>query len=125
MGARIVADDMAIGARLYTVDANESADPVEALADRLLGQIPFAGLMQPKEERPDYLVRRARETVADGVILIFQKFCEIFELDSPEVRERLKPENIPVLLLETDFADKTPGATRTRIEAFLEMINND
>lgn len=122
MGVRIVADDLAIGARLFTLNADENGDPIEALADRQLKQIPFAGLLQPIEERPDYLVRRVRETGAQGVIVLVLKFCEIFELDAPELRERLSREKIPALILEIDMVEAVTGPMRTRIEAFLEMI---
>lgn len=124
MGVRIVADDLAMGARLFTLIVEEEGDPVEALADRHLKQIPFAGFLQPAEDRPDFLVRRVRESGARGVIMLVLKFCEIFELDAPEVRERLVRENIPVLILETDTVETVSPAMRTRIEAFLEMLRH-
>jgi len=124
IGFRIVADDLATGARLYSVDVDETLPPLEALADRQLNNIPFVGLLQGPEDRPDFLIRRYTESEARGVIMMTQKFCEPFEIDAPEVRERLKGENIPVLTIETDYELSVPGALRTRLEAFLEMIEN-
>lgn len=123
-GLRIVADDLAIGGRLYAVDVDERMAPIEALADRQLRQIPFAGFLQPVEDRPDFLARRARETGAKGVIMLVLKFCEIFELDAPEVREKLLRERIPVLILETDMVATVTPMMRTRIEAFMEMLRH-
>ncbi len=124
MGVRIVADDLATGSRLYSVDVDENSPPIEALADRQLNNIPFVGLLQGPEDRPDFLLRRYSESGARGVIMMAQKFCEPFEIDTPEVRERLKGENIPVLTIETDYEPSASGALRTRIEAFLEMIKD-
>lgn len=124
MGAQIVGDDMAVGARLFAKDVDESGDVFEALAERQLNQIPFAGLLQPTEDRPDFLIRLVREKKADGVVLLTLKFCEIFELDAPEVRERLTKENMPTLVLETDIGETLSGPARTRLEAFLEMLQH-
>lgn len=124
MGGSVVGDDMAVGARLFARDVEESDDVFGALAKRQLNQIPFAGLLQPLEDRPDFLIRLARERKADGVILLTLKFCEIFELDAPEVRERLTKENISTLVLETDIGEALSGPARTRLEAFLEMLQH-
>ena len=37
--------------------------------------------------------------------------------------EALKAEGSPVLPLETDYEDSDAGQLRTRIEAFVEMLN--
>jgi len=124
LGARIVADDFATGSRLFAMDIDEEKGPIEAILDRQINNIPFVGLLQGPEDRPDFLVRRIKETQAVGAILMVHKFCEPFEIDAPEVRERLKREDIPVLVIETDFEPETGGALRTRIEAFLEMIGH-
>lgn len=124
LGARIVADDLVTGSRLFALDVDEKKPPMEALADRQINNIPFVGLLQGPVDRPDYLVRLAKETGAAGVILSVQKFCEPFEIDIPEVRERLKREGIPTLVIETDYEPVVSGALRTRIEAFLEMLRH-
>jgi len=124
LGARIVADDLATGARLFAMDLDEAKEPIEAIADRQINNMPFVGLLQGPEDRPDFLVRLAKENNAAGVILIMQKFCEPFEIDTPEVRERFSREKIPALVIETDYEPEVSGALRTRIEAFLEMIRN-
>ena len=38
--------------------------------------------------------------------------------------EALKAQGIPVLSLETDYEDSDAGQLRTRIEAFVEMLND-
>lgn len=124
MGAEVVADDMAVGARLFARDVEEHGDVFDALAKRQLNQIPFAGLFQSNDDRPDFLIRLAKDRKADGVILLTLKFCEIFEIDAPEVRERLSKEKIPTLVLETDIGDELSGPARTRLEAFLEMLQH-
>ena len=41
----------------------------------------------------------------------------------PRVAEALKAKGIPVLSLETDYEDSDAAQLRTRIEAFVEMLN--
>ena len=124
LGVSIVADDLATGARLFEIDAEENANPIKALTDRQMNNIPFVGLSQGQVDRPDFLARLVRDNNAAGIILSVQKFCEPFEIDVPEVSERLKKERIPLIVIETDYEDKVSGALRTRIEAFLEMIRH-
>lgn len=124
LGAKIVADDLVTGSRLFAVDLDEEKCPIEESADRQINNIPFVGLLQGPEDRSDFLVRTVKESGAKGILLSVQKFCEPFELDVPEIRERMKSEGIPALVIETDYEPEVPGALRTRIEAFLEMIRH-
>jgi benzoyl-CoA reductase/2-hydroxyglutaryl-CoA dehydratase subunit BcrC/BadD/HgdB len=57
---------------------------------------------------------------ARGVIGYTAKFCDPYIARLPGVRDALKREGIPFLLLEGDCTLRSIGQHRTRIEAFME-----
>jgi len=63
----------------------------------------------------------ARDYDVQGAIVIQQKFCDPHEFDIPPIRALLEKNDIPVLFLEFDLTIPA-GQFRTRIEAFLEML---
>ena len=68
------------------------------------------------------VVRMAREYQVDGVIDANLKFCTLYNVEKSAVAEALEAEGIPVLALETDYADNDAEQLRTRIGAFVEML---
>ena len=59
----------------------------------------------------------------DGVIDCSLKFCCLYDTEKFTVSRALKEAGIPVLSLETDYADTDAEQLRTRIGAFIEMLN--
>lgn len=124
-GAKVVWADLCNGDRPFTAeDAVEGADVpgiLEALATRYLERHPCAR-MSDAERRYRLLVERVKTSGARGVIYASLKFCDSYIYDFPLLRERLRKEGIPLLRLESDYADGHAGQLLTRVEAFLEMI---
>ncbi len=77
----------------------------------------------PNPGRIEDIIRLAKEYKADGVIDCSLKFCGLYDIEKKSVAEALKKEGIPLLQLETDYEDSDAGQLRTRIEAFVEMMN--
>ena len=77
----------------------------------------------PNPGRVEDIIRLAEEYHADGVIDCNLKFCGLYDIEKKTVAEALKEKGIPVLSLETDYEDSDAGQLRTRIEAFVEMLN--
>lgn len=59
----------------------------------------------------------------DGVIDCSLKFCGLYDIEKKSVAEALKAKGLPVLSLETDYEDSDAAQLRTRIGAFVEMLN--
>lgn len=53
---------------------------------------------------------------------IGQQFCQPYALESGPLKSALESENIPTLLVETDYSMEDAGQLATRIEAFVEML---
>lgn len=124
-GARVVWADLCNGDRPFTagvtVTGTERPQILRELAARYLERHPCAR-MADGERRYRLLVEKARERGARGVIYASLKFCDSYLYDFPRLRERLRREGIPVLRLESDYADGHAGQLLTRVEAFLEMM---
>lgn len=74
------------------------------------------------ENRFGYLRSFITEFKVNGAIFYIIRYCDTYELDAPDVRDYLKEQGIPVLVLEDEYNLATIGQLRTRIQAFLEMI---
>ena len=76
----------------------------------------------PNKERLDDIVRLAKEYQVSGVIHYNLQFCHTYANEAVLVEQTLEKEGIPLLRIETDYTDEDIGQLRTRIDAFLEMI---
>lgn len=123
-GARIVSDDLCTGSRLFAPIENGGGDRFLNLARGILGRPSCARTFSA--ERPGGLgndvATGAIKAGARGVIGYTAKFCDPYIARLPGVRDALKREGIPLLLLEGDCTLRSIGQHRTRIEAFIEMM---
>jgi benzoyl-CoA reductase/2-hydroxyglutaryl-CoA dehydratase subunit BcrC/BadD/HgdB len=123
-GARIVSDDLCTGSRLFAAIETGGADMLLNLARGILGRPSCARTFSA--ERPgslgDDVAAAAKDAGARGVIGYTAKFCDPYIARLPGVRESLKREGIPLLLLEGDCTLRSIGQHKTRIEAFVEMM---
>lgn len=122
LGAQVTDDDLCTGTRSFATVETEAQPPLEALADRLLKRLPCPVKYQPQMPRGPYLRQRVQETQTDGVIFVLPKFCDPHAFDYVLVKADLEAASVPFLHLETE---QTPaaGQIRTRVQAFLEMLN--
>lgn len=58
----------------------------------------------------------------DGVVYYNLRLCNVFEMNIPVIRRVLKDRGIPFLALKTDFSREDTGQLKTRLEAFMEML---
>lgn len=129
-GAHVVMDDTCIGSRYYWFDVNSDTNPMQALSSRYLEKVvcprtyrPYAGSFEADlNSRFGYLMDYVRDFKVDGAILYIMRFCDTHEFDTPNIRDYLEGQGLPVLNLEADYALGTVGQLKTRIQAFLEVI---
>lgn len=125
-GAAIVCEEMCTGTRYFENLVDESKTTLEdqymALAERYM-KINCA-CFTPNEGRIDDILRLAKEYKVDGIIDVNLKFCNLYDTEGYFVEKALKEFGIPVLGIETDYTDSDAGQLRTRISAFIEMLDN-
>jgi len=124
-GAAVVCEETCTGTRYFEHLTDESAstvdDQIQALAERYMNI--NCACFTPNTARTDDIIRLAKEYHADGVIDINLKFCSLYDTEGYKVEKALKEAGIPVLGIETDYTDSDAQQLRTRISAFIEMLN--
>ncbi|MBP6940830.1 MAG: 2-hydroxyacyl-CoA dehydratase [Syntrophorhabdaceae bacterium] len=129
-GAWLVADDLSIGGKIYWPEVDETADPLQGIAERYLRKLKipttFVGDGNTYEEnleaRFGHLKQRIAEFKVDGAILFIYKYCDPYGFEVPAMKSYIESGGTPVLYLEDEYSTSTLARVKTRIEAFLEMI---
>ncbi|MBW2039255.1 MAG: 2-hydroxyacyl-CoA dehydratase [Deltaproteobacteria bacterium] len=127
MGAVIVTDETCMGNR-YLYDPIGTTE--KSVKDMMVG-IAARYLMPcvcpsftPNEDRLYRLLQMAEEFNIDGIIYHVLKGCVVYDFELIRVEKIMKEKNIPVLRIETDYNPEDIEQLRTRIEAFIEIINS-
>lgn len=102
------------------IDESPKADPMTAIADKYL-EVPCA-VMSPNTRRFEQLRSTLAEWKVDGVISITVHACTPFDVESKTIGDICAEEGVPFLHVRTDYSPGDEGQLRTRIEAFLEML---
>ncbi|MGV8057012.1 MAG: 2-hydroxyacyl-CoA dehydratase subunit D [Smithellaceae bacterium] len=121
VGGVIVDDNVYSGSMYLSGRVNETGKPLNALAAAFSGSMPCPTKHNPERSWADYLVNRAQQDRADGVILLLPKYCEVFAFDYPHVKQQLTAAGIPHLMLEVEHTG-ADARLKTRLEAFMEML---
>jgi benzoyl-CoA reductase subunit C len=128
-GAWLVMDDISIGSKVYWPDADPNGDPVRAIAERYLRKLKLPTLVESGktyreslETRFGHLRTYIDEFRVEGVFLIVYKHCDPYGFEVPTVKSFIESTGTPVLYLEEEYSTATLPRMKTRIEAFLEMI---
>jgi len=124
-GAAVVCEECCTGTRYFEnlVDETQDTyeDQVKALADRYM--MNNCACFTPNTGRIDDIIRLAEEYKVDGVIDVNLKFCTLYDTEGKTVEKALQEAGIPLLSLETDYTDNDAEQLRTRVGAFIEMLN--
>ncbi|MEZ4396177.1 MAG: double-cubane-cluster-containing anaerobic reductase [Candidatus Krumholzibacteriia bacterium] len=124
-GAVIVGEESCVGERgLRNLVADEEAG-VDALLDALVDryfQIDCA-IFTPNPERTEHVASMSRDYGADGVIHYGLNFCTPYLMESIPLARAMEERGLPTLRVETDYSAEDVGQLKTRVEAFLELLN--
>lgn len=121
LGAKVVIDDHCTGSRYFWTEVIWQPDRLSAIADRYLNKPPCPLKDLVERHRFPHILRLAREYNVQGVFFVQQKFCDPHEFDIAPMEVLFRENQIPTLFLELDMTIAA-GQFRTRIEAFLELL---
>lgn len=121
LDANIVIDDVCNGTRYFWNEVVPQEDRLAAIALRYINKPPCPTKDWEKRNRFPYILSLLKEYNVEGAILVQQKFCDPHEFDIPPIMNLLKENGIPSIFLEFDITVPL-GQFRTRVEAFLEML---
>lgn len=123
-GGAVVCEEMCTGTRYFEnlVDETQTDldSQIKAIAERYMGI--KCACFTPNTGRIDDIIKYAKEYNVDGVIDVNLKFCSTYAVEGYLVEKALKEAGIPVLGIETDYTDSDAQQMRTRISAFIEML---
>lgn len=126
-GGAVVCEEMCTGVRYFEnlVDETQTDldSQIKALANRYM-QINCA-CFTPNKGRIEDVIRYAKEYKVDGVIDVNLKFCSTYDVEGFILERELRKEGIPVLGIETDYTDSDAQQMRTRISAFIELLEKE
>mgnify|MGYP000594899818 CR=1 FL=1 len=125
LGAQAVALENCTGLKsLYRNIREDCSDPLHALAERYL-QTPCP-CMTPNANRFNFIRDLVRQFRIQGVVDLSWQSCQPYSVESSTlsrmIRERL---NLSYLHLETDYSNSDTEQLRTRLQAFLELIEDN
>jgi len=121
-GVCIVDDDFANGWRTVAKDDLKTDNLVAGITEYLFNPAPCCCIYYPENDRHSYLLKKVKESGADGVLFWYIKFCEPDAFDRPQLMKRLKDESIPVAFIDLELTMTNFDAVRTRINAFCEIL---
>jgi benzoyl-CoA reductase/2-hydroxyglutaryl-CoA dehydratase subunit BcrC/BadD/HgdB len=117
-GARVAVMHTCVGDRNYAAPvAEDTSDPLGALAARYLLKSPCARMMGIRE-RIQHLRDHVTTYKADGVICVAPKYCDFQLYEIPLLSESA---GVPFLAFENDYRPDNEQMN-ARLEAFLEML---
>lgn len=125
-GGAVVCEEMCTGTRYFENLVDESKatmeEQLDALAERYMGI--NCACFTPNKGRVEDILRLAKEYKVDGIIDTNLKFCNLYDTEGYQVEKVLQEAGIPLLKIETDYTDSDAEQLRTRISAFIEMMDN-
>ena len=123
-GCVVVDDDLCMGTRSYLLPQIASGDAMDALTQAYLGRKPCPAIHKPGFDPAAEMLDRVKQSKADGVVFLITKFCDPFMFDHPHVNDALEKAGIPALMLEIEQNLPVPEQVRTRMEAFVEVLQS-
>jgi benzoyl-CoA reductase subunit C len=93
------------------------------LADRYLQRAPCPAKHDAARPHAQRVLDQVRSSKAQGVIFVLPKFCDPHAFDYVPLAKALADAGVPHLLIETDLT-MPASQLRTRIQAFIELLND-
>jgi bzd-type benzoyl-CoA reductase N subunit len=122
LGGLVVTDELCTSTRYWSDPVVlDGRPPLEAIARRYLNNFPCARMV-PSDGRFDRIVGLVRDYRVDGVISEVIRYCVPYAHDLPLLTNRLSEIGVPTLALDVEYGTSGSGQIRTRVQAFLEML---
>lgn len=121
LGARVVAEDNCTGLKPIYELIPETGNVYQALAEGYINQPPCFQ-MRPIDDAIRFSTDLAKEYDVDGVVFYYLKFCARYSIMAHDYLTTFQNRGIPILVLPGDYSNGDIGQIRTRLEAFVEVL---
>ena len=123
-GGAIVVPDSCCGLKHYDRRVDAALPPYDAIARGYLTG-PSCTRMPGLESRLERTKSLVHDYRVHGIIYNRLKFCDFGMFETPSLENYLRKTGIPLLVLETDYTWRDTGRIRTRVDAFVEMLEKE
>jgi benzoyl-CoA reductase/2-hydroxyglutaryl-CoA dehydratase subunit BcrC/BadD/HgdB len=123
-GALVVCDRYCHGSIPGLEPIPEDGDPWENLAGHYADTCECTRMMGWAERRLERQLGYISEFSVDGVIMQYMKFCDLWAYEVPVTLNQLRDRGIPAVRIEHEYSYSNEGQIKTRVQAFLEQIEN-
>jgi benzoyl-CoA reductase/2-hydroxyglutaryl-CoA dehydratase subunit BcrC/BadD/HgdB len=123
-GATVVVEESCVGTRYFNDEVEPKGESLNDLLwaiDEKYSKIPCA-CFTPNDRRIDSIQQLAKQFHVDGVIYYTLQNCHDYNVEGVKVERALKTEGLPMLKIETDYTMGDEAQIKTRVQAFLEII---
>jgi benzoyl-CoA reductase/2-hydroxyglutaryl-CoA dehydratase subunit BcrC/BadD/HgdB len=121
--AVVVSEDVATGDRYADDPVDTSMDLLDAITDRYHTKS-HEGRMAPIGAAVDYIVKSVKDSRSQGGVFNYLRWDDSHTWNYPSQRDALAKMGVPSIPFEMQaYKIEGPEQLRTRIEAFVEMIN--
>ena len=122
-GSEIVIEEVCEGVRYYWHDIENKGDLFQSLArGYLIDRVPCAFMRDSAKKRLDFVLKLIKDFNVSGVIWYGLLCCETYDSESYFFAEKMREQDVPMLILESDYGTAATGQLKTRIEAFTEIV---
>jgi benzoyl-CoA reductase/2-hydroxyglutaryl-CoA dehydratase subunit BcrC/BadD/HgdB len=127
-GAEIVADEMCSGSeRLHhptVIDESSVSGMVRAAADR--AYLPCTcPCFVSADDRIDRLYELAERSRAQGVVHHTLRLCHLYDMELSRVTGAMRGRDLPLLNIVGEYGSESSAMVQNRLEAFVEMLDED
>jgi len=124
-GAVVVSDDIcSMGQYFYNpaeLDDWSMKSMIDAIADKYM--LPtVCPIFVHSDDRIDRLLELSEQFNVDGIVYHILRLCQVYDYEFSKVYRVLEKRNMPIIKIETEYSEEDAGQEKTRIEAFIEMI---
>ena len=124
LDAVVVTDELEAGTRYFWGTVDTKLPPMEALARYYISGRPPGARIWPAGKRFEHIFNMAGQYKVDGVISEILRYDGEYGHDKLFLDKEMKERGIPILELDVEYGESGSGQMRTRVEAFLEMVQN-
>ena len=123
-GALVVTDSLCFGSRMLWKDVEEGAeDPMTALARFYVAERPSCPrVFGEYEQRAAFVREMIKDFQVDGVILERLAFCDLWGFEQFTIKNDFQDWGVPLMMLDREYTLSGVGQLKTRVQAFLETI---
>ncbi len=122
LGGLIVSDNICFGRRTFMEPVSTEGDLIRNLARAYLKRPSCPRMSLKLAERSREIQGLVEQSRADGVVFQRIRYCDLWGGDQLDIRKKMRQAGIPLLTLEREYRLSATGQLKTRIQAFLEQL---